>query len=571
MPFPDKPLIKLELMQASVELSNRGLKQSSIWCGEQGNNIEAEFDAAAFTTYNFYSDIQPNNISAYVFAKSLFDNKEYMRAVYHLETAANSCTKCSFLKLFSKFLNIENKKIENQLEPAGPMILNTETNESLQNLLVDLSTLESVDGYHCYLMGLVLKRLQRNKDAVAYFCKSVCLVPMIYASWYELKSLVMKKEELNDLKLPTHWMKDCFMAEVNSNFQMNVEVVQKLMPVFDAGFEKSPHFFACLAKAHHNLRDFDSSIECFEELRNLDPYRLENLDTLSNDYYVKGKRVELSVLAHDMMEISKYRHETCCVIGNYYSYRQEHEKAVTYFQRALKLNPNYIDAWTLMGHELIEMKNTNGAVQAYRRAVEIDPSDFRAWYGLGQTYEILRMHLHSVYYFQQAHVLRPNDSRFLVALGACYESLDKNAEAEKCYWKAYSVGDSEGSSLLKLGKIFEKQDRDKDKEEKAVAIYQRYVDEVSPMGTVDMQEQGGIFLYLAKYYLKHSSEDGMFLDQANEMANKATHFKNTREAARALQKEVVEKRKEKVSQLMHPVGGNFAQNTLIDLEHNDSV
>ena len=36
--------------------------------------------------------------------------------------------------------------------------------------------------------------------------------------------------------------------------------------------------------------------------------------------------------------IYKYRTETCCVICNYYSLRSQHERAVVYFQRALKLN-----------------------------------------------------------------------------------------------------------------------------------------------------------------------------------------------------------------------------------------
>lgn len=40
--------------------------------------------------------------------------------------------------------------------------------------------------------------------------------------------------------------------------------------------------------------------------------------------------------------IDKYRTETCCVIGNYYSLRSQHEKAVVYFQRALKLNPRLV-------------------------------------------------------------------------------------------------------------------------------------------------------------------------------------------------------------------------------------
>ena len=32
----------------------------------------------------------------------------------------------------------------------------------------------------------------------------------------------------------------------------------------------------------------------------------------------------------------------------------------------MKLNPRYLGAWTLMGHEYMEMKNTSAAIQAYR-------------------------------------------------------------------------------------------------------------------------------------------------------------------------------------------------------------
>ena len=55
--------------------------------------------------------------------------------------------------------------------------------------------------------------------------------------------------------------------------------------------------------------------------------------------------------------------------GNYYSLKSEHEKAVTYFRKALKINRNYLAAWTLLGHEYLELKNTHAAVEAYRRAV----------------------------------------------------------------------------------------------------------------------------------------------------------------------------------------------------------
>lgn len=56
-------------------------------------------------------------------------------------------------------------------------------------------------------------------------------------------------------------------------------------------------------------------------------------------------------------------------LGNYYSLRREHEKAIIYFRRALKLDRSYLSAWTLMGHEYVEIKNTNAAIASYRRAV----------------------------------------------------------------------------------------------------------------------------------------------------------------------------------------------------------
>jgi anaphase-promoting complex subunit 8 len=117
------------------------------------------------------------------------------------------------------------------------------------------------------------------------------------------------------------------------------------------------------------MREVDQAVQYFKQLSEHDPFRLDNLDTYSNLLYVKEQRVELAYLAHRTAQIDKYRTETCCVIGNYYSLRSQHEKAVMYFQRALKLNPNYLSAWTLMGHEFIELKNTNAAIQSYRHAI----------------------------------------------------------------------------------------------------------------------------------------------------------------------------------------------------------
>ena len=103
-----------------------------------------------------------------------------------------------------------------------------------------------------------------------------------------------------------------------------------------------------------------------------DPFRFENIDLYSNILYIKENYGELASLAFNLFTNDKYRPETCCTVGNYYSLRGDHHKAVVYFQRAIKLDKKYLSAWTLMGHEYLEMKNTNAAIESYRTAVDID-------------------------------------------------------------------------------------------------------------------------------------------------------------------------------------------------------
>lgn len=151
-------------------------------------------------------------------------------------------------------------------------------------------------------------------------------------------------------------------------------------------------------------------------------------------------RPKLAFLAQVATATDKFRPETCCVVGNYYSLKSEHEKAVQYFRRALTLDRNFLSAWTLMGHEYVEMKNTHAAIESYRRAVDVNRKDYRAWYGLGQAYEVLEMHLYALFYFQRAASLRPYDSKMWHAMGSCYDKIDRPQQSIKAFKRALVAG-----------------------------------------------------------------------------------------------------------------------------------
>ena len=223
--------------------------------------------------------------------------------------------------------------------------------------------------------------------------------------------------------------------------------------------------------------EFDRAEQLFDNLAVIDPFRLTNMDVYSNILYVKEEKAKLSYLAMKAVHLDKYTPETCCIVGNYYSLRGEHAKAVTYFQRALQLNKKYLSAWTLMGHEYIELKNTSQAIKAYREAVKASGGrDFRAWYGIGQAYELLQLPLWALHYYQRAVTLKPYDARMWVAVAGCHEQAAATSasahhldQAVKCYIRAEQCGDVE--ALHKLAQLYHKIER----HEQAAYYYRRHL------------------------------------------------------------------------------------------------
>lgn len=147
-----------------------------------------------------------------------------------------------------------------------------------------------------------------------------------------------------------------------------------------------PHNEGSGGSSHLLSEDFGQAEVQFERILALDPHRIDDIDVFSNILYVTENRLKLSRLAHEFLALDKDRPEVCCLVGaysdtwndqmgdalsvgNHYSLRAEHEKAVKYFRRATQLDRTYLSAWTLMGHEYVEMKNSHAAIEAYRRAV----------------------------------------------------------------------------------------------------------------------------------------------------------------------------------------------------------
>jgi len=541
----DLVAIKSELLRVLKETSQRGLLHTSKWLAEINHalrsvSIPENYSpkpppppmAEGETTPAVLASCGPEQ-DALALTKTYFDLKEYDRAAFFAKELLSPAGQ--FLHFYSRYLGAEKRRLEDMTDTGscpdnGQLV-------QLRQLRVELEQLHKegqLDPYTLYVYGVVLRKLALHDLALPVLCQSIQGEPGHWGAWLELSCLITTREKLFALQLPDHWIRHLFTAHTYLELQQNEEALQIYFGLSGAGLQDSTYVMAQIAIAFHNMRQVDQAVDYFKQLSEVDPFRLDNMDTYSNLLYVKEQRVELAHLAHRTNQIDKYRTETCCVIGNYYSLSSQHEKAVLYFQRALKLNPGYLSALTLMGHEYMEMKNTHAAIQSYRQAIEVNRRDYRAWYGLGQTYEMLKMPFYCLYYYKQAQELRPSDSRMLVALGESYEKLDKIQDAMKCYWKAHCVGDIEGGiALLKLARLYERTNE----VDQAAAAYTQYIQETEGQGIPDRDDQGQAYKFLGYYHLRLDQ-----LPQAYEYAMKCTELVDVREDGKALLKEIASKR-----------------------------
>lgn len=401
--------------------------------------------------------------------------------------------KSLFLALYAKYMSGEKRKDEETEMILGP----ADRGSAMNRELVGIS--RSLEGWFAarrpergsggwleYLYGIVLAKGKNEENAKQWLMRSVHLFPYNWGAWLELNDLLGSVEEVRSStvsyrslltvttqlhritpELPQNVMTLIFHLYANQELYQSTEAIHRqltdLQTVFPASLflmtQRALLFYHSKGSCYESSRstctdsakDFDEAESIFSNIVHADPHRIDSLDHYSNILYVMSARPKLAFIAQLATATDKFRPETCCVIGNYYSLKSEHEKAVQYFRRALTLDRNFLSAWTLMGHEYVEMKNTHAAIESYRRAVDVNRKDYRAWYGLGQTYEVLEMHLYALFYYQRAASLRPYDPKMWQAVGSCYDKIDRPMQSIKAYKRAlvagtyYDVGSSFGS------------------------------------------------------------------------------------------------------------------------------
>lgn len=183
-----------------------------------------------------------------------------------------------------------------------------------------------------------------------------------------------------------------------------------------------------IARAYYEKTNYIESAKFYELARKLEPYRLEGMEYYSSALWQLHKEVELSILAKELTEFDQNAPETWCVAGNCYSLQKEHESAIKYLEKAIKVDPYFAYAYTLLGHELISAERLDQAMTYFRNAVRLDPRHWNAWVGLGCIYYKNELYTNAELYYMKALKIAPTNPVLMCQL-AVVQHACKRSEA----------------------------------------------------------------------------------------------------------------------------------------------
>ena len=127
------------------------------------------------------------------------------------------------------------------------------------------------------------------------------------------------------------------------------------------------------------MRTFDHQAErAFEAVRNLEPYRVWDMEVYSTLLWHLQRNVKLAFLAQELVATDPRAPQAWIAVGNTFSLQRERVQALTCFRRAAQLDPNCAYAYTLSGHESID-EDLDRAINFFQSALRADPRHYNAW------------------------------------------------------------------------------------------------------------------------------------------------------------------------------------------------
>ncbi len=232
-------------------------------------------------------------------------------------------------------------------------------------------------------------------------------------------------------------------------------------------------------------------------------------------------------------------------VGNAYRTLRRYDEAITAYQRAIELDPQYALPWNSLGSIFNTQEREAEAVAAYTRAIQLDPTYAWPYHNLGLIAEKQAKYPEAIKLYEEAIVRHQEEKDQATSwhrLGHVYETLGQSERAIVVDRRASELDPASALPWNSLGDIYS----DLEQLEAAVAAYQQAI-KLEPDYAWPYNNLGLIYEKLGQYdqaislYRRVIERQPGSLDQAiswNNLGNVYTALNRTEEAIAAYQQAI---------------------------------
>ena len=188
----------------------------------------------------------------------------------------------------------------------------------------------------------------------------------------------------------------------------------------------------------HQKGRLDEAIAGYRHILSIYPSHADALHLLGLIYQLKGNSREAEVLIRQALKI---REDPIFFsnLGNLLAADNQLSEAEEVFRRAIKLNPDYANAFYNLGNLLKNSMQPMEAMACYRRVLELRPTDLAACVNLGNVLRDLGRLDEAETSYRNALQINPNIAEVHDNLGSLLMELDRLDEAVTSYCRALEI------------------------------------------------------------------------------------------------------------------------------------
>lgn len=181
--------------------------------------------------------------------------------------------------------------------------------------------------------------------------------------------------------------------------------------------------------------DYNSAFDCYS-LLGKDQYFWYDKGAQFNDL---SKYNEAILCYEKALELDPDYLDALYSIGLSLTNSNEYEKAIEYYDRALFLSPSDVEILQMKGRALSDLNKYGEAIEYFDRALEIDSTNAAVLADKGYTLLMMGNYMEAIKYFSAALSIDSEDKYTWNNKGVAYYNLGKYDKAIECYKKALSI------------------------------------------------------------------------------------------------------------------------------------